>query len=143
MIRPSLFEKISSYDPQFEIQLTNHFINGTLTDEFINSLRYEIPELEITRYYYPNLEFDILFNYNHTVVLESVESFTRAAVHEFKHIHYFLEYFYDALKWSLIRDACKDLVNFADENSGIGCSGCSKGPGHEKHNPENCFVCNE
>jgi hypothetical protein len=75
----------------------------------------------------------------------SAEGVARVAAHEFKHIDYGINNFYEVIKWNLIREASKTetLFDLKDQEDDNGNCGCSAENGHEKNNPENCTVCAE
>jgi hypothetical protein len=87
-------------------------------------------------------------NINYGVVGSDRAQFSETLLHEMKHIVYAMkaENHLNVLKWMVFRTK-KDFYaknpnkayDLADE---LGANGhCSTGPGHEKHNPENAFVC--
>ncbi len=144
LLRTNIRDKIRSYNPDMEAELVNNVTNGTVTDEFLNTLKYKIEEADIENYMKLSSDFDVKINYEHFVMSEP-NGLTKTVAHEYKHIDYGLHNLYNLIKWIYIRDTSngETLFNLKDNEGSNGLDGCSSGPGHEKNNPENKCVCDE
>jgi hypothetical protein len=122
---------------------------------FLDSLVYEIREDDdisewITFHNRDNIEIMInLENLGNDATANTPQKdFTRLMAHEFLH-HYWTHFKqYEKLKWKIIRDKQTGYDyrlsdGMASGNAQDSNQGCSKGAGHERHNPEHSKVCNE
>jgi hypothetical protein len=148
LLRKDIMNKINDINPSLEIELITNVQNGTADDAFINKLKYEVVPADLSKYCTLGTSYDVHLNYGHPLVSGAQTDFNKVLAHEFKHIDYGINNFYELIKWILIREASEDisktmLFDLKDVYKGNGSCGCSAEGGHEKNNPENCTVCGE
>jgi hypothetical protein len=144
LLRTDIRNKIKYFNPSMETELVTKVQNGTVDDAFLDKIKYEVAPADLPKYCKLGKGYEVHLNYGHHS-LNNQKDLTKVLAHEFKHIDYGINNFYEVIKWTLIRQASNNetLFNLKDQEGKNGSCGCSEGDGHEKNNPENCTVCDE
>ena len=145
LLRTDIRNKIKDFNPSLETELVTKVQNGAVDDSFLDKLKYEVAPSDLYKYCILGTVYEVYLNYEHPKVSGSQKDFNKVLAHEFKHIDYGINNFYEVIKWNLIREASKTetLFDLKDQEDDNGNCGCSAENGHEKNNPENCTVCAE
>jgi len=145
LLRTDIRNKIKDFNPSLETELVTKLQNGAVDDSFLDKLKYEVAPSDLYKYCILGTVYEVYLNYEHPKVSGSQKDFNKVLAHEFKHIDYGINNFYEVIKWNLIREASKTetLFDLKDQEDDNGNCGCSAENGHEKNNPENCTVCAE
>jgi len=145
LLRTDIRNKIKDFNPSLETELVTKVQNGAVDDSFLDKLKYEVAPSDLYKYCILGTVYEVYLNYEHPKVSGSQKDFNKVLAHEFKHIDYGINNFYEVIKWTLIRKASNSetLFDLKDQEDDNGSCGSSAENGHEKNNPENCTVCAE
>lgn len=138
----SLLVRIESVDLTIANNIRTSIVNDVLSREFLRNVKIAVFEYEskfLNNYYIESQDVQIFIREN-----EIEQSWWTTVVgHEIGHAAFPQMRKYEKLKWTLIREASESQTQYklADGLGENGPYGCSTGAAHERHNPENRFVC--
>jgi hypothetical protein len=138
----SLLIRISVTNSLKAQQIRTMITSGILEHAFIEDIKIAVYDYEsnlLNECYVESQDVKIFIREN-----EIEQSWwTTLFGHEMGHVAFPQMRKYEKLKWTLIRDASLSQTKYklADGLGGNGPYGCSTGNAHERHNPENRFVC--
>ncbi|MBY0432633.1 MAG: hypothetical protein K2U26_00830, partial [Cyclobacteriaceae bacterium] len=142
------YGKVKAYSGESGAMLDKAMADGAIAPDELDKLVYKVGAEDVNKFIdLVSSTKDVYLNDANikTASDNSSEPFERTFIktlaHELTHIHFKATSKLDYLTWEIIRKNKNGQYDLKDQ-LGNNC-GCSAGPGHECHNPENSAVCGE